>query len=83
MLHKWLATMVDLKISSRSKGVALQYLSEGLLMQLFVIVALKSGGGFKLLRSSMTEGQMMGTIESKNTERIRKRVAEKEAIFLS
>lgn len=83
MLHKWLAFMVDLKISSRSEGVALQYLSEELLKQLFVIVVLKSVGGFKLLRSFMTGVQMTDTIEFKNTERIRKTVAKKEAIFKS
>lgn len=53
-LHKWDATMVNLKIWGRSKGVELQYLREGFLMQLFVMVALKSWGGCSLSRSSIT-----------------------------
>lgn len=35
--------------------MALQYLKDGLSWQLFVMVCLKSGGGFKLLRSSTTD----------------------------
>lgn len=57
-LQKWLATMVNLKISGRNNGVKLmQYLREGLVLQLFKTVVLKSGGGCKLLRSSMTEAE--------------------------
>lgn len=47
--------MVDLKISLRSEE--LQYLKEGLWMQLVLIVVSKSGGGFKLLRSSTTDAE--------------------------
>lgn len=60
-LHRWLATMVDLKISFKSIGdEELQYLRDGLWMQLFMIVELKSGGGCKLLRSSTTVAESVG-----------------------
>lgn len=53
--------MVDLKISFKSIGdEELQYLRDGLWMQLFMIVELKSGGGCKLLRSSTTVAESVG-----------------------
>lgn len=49
--------MVDLKISSKSIGEELQYLRDGVLKQLVWMVELKSGGGVKFFRSSITDGE--------------------------
>lgn len=57
-LQRWLATIVYLNISSRlTMGEKLQYLRDGFLRQLFIIVVLKSGGWCKFLRSSSTVAQ--------------------------
>jgi len=69
--------MVDLKISLRSEE--LQYLKDGLWMQLFLMVVLKSGGGFKLLRSSTTDAECIARDKANIMEKNR-RVSEMEAM---
>ncbi|KAH7836525.1 hypothetical protein Vadar_002424 [Vaccinium darrowii] len=71
--------MVNLKISGRFKGLKLmQYLREGLVLQLFDIVVLKSGGGGKLLRTSMTEaaGRVRRGEERERRVKMRREIAE-------
>lgn len=70
--------MVDLKISLRSEE--LQYLKEGLWMQLVLIVVSKSGGGFKLLRSSTTDAECMVRDKVNIMDKNRRRVSEMEAM---
>lgn len=70
--------MVDLKISLRSEE--LQYLKDGLWTQLFLIVVLKSGGGFKLLRSSTTDAECIARDKVNIMEKNRRRVSEMEAM---
>lgn len=54
-LQRWLATIEYLNISSRLMvGEEVQYLKDGFLRQLLMIVVLKSGGGCKFLRSCRT-----------------------------
>lgn len=69
--------MVDLKISLRSEE--LQYLKEGLWMQLVLIVVSKSGGGFKLLRSSTTDAECI-VRDKVNIMDKNRRVSEMEAM---
>ena len=81
-LQRWLATMVNLKISARSRGEEkLQYLKDGLWRQLVIIVELKSGGGCKLLRSSTTDAENITGDKVKIMEKNR-RVVEVEAMDL-
>lgn len=73
--------MVDLKISMRSKGEEeLQYLREGLLRQLLLMVELKSEGGCKLLRSSTTEAERIrgGEIETREKKEKKRRTKVEE-----
>lgn len=69
--------MVDLKISLRSEE--LQYLKEGLWMQLVLIVVSKSGGSFKLLRSSTTDAECI-VRDKVNIMDKNRRVSEMEAM---
>lgn len=69
--------MVNLKISLRSEE--LQYLKEGLWMQLVLIVVSKSGGGFKLLRSSTTDAECI-VRDKVNIMDKNRRVSEMEAM---
>ncbi|KAI8559161.1 hypothetical protein RHMOL_Rhmol04G0152000 [Rhododendron molle] len=79
-LHKWLATMVNLKFSGRDNGVKLmQYLREGLVLHLFETVVLKSGGGCILLRSSMTEAERVRRGQERERRvKTRREIAEME-----
>lgn len=80
-LQRWLATMVDLKISSRSIGEeVLQYLRDGFWRQFFMIVELKSWGGFKRLRSSITDADRVAETENEIVNSRMTKVAEMEAM---
>ena len=61
-------------------GEELQYLNEGFLRQLVIMVELKSGGGFRFLRSSITDEEKVKANEVKSMKMKKKGFADIEAM---